>query len=273
MSLADVILRSETLLKKYERYDGGHAGPREKSDDPFDDEYTLLMDKIQDLHLRAEQIALEKNRALKAAMNADLRKTKQLMMEEAVPLLEQLARGGKKGKMPPSMLEERMRKVEEIRALIEDVPDGVHAAGTRRPQRAFNGAASSRAGEITIDSSAMDGRQANADYYKHTEESAAFQAEWQAAKQRQDAQLESIETGLGTLKEIGAAMNEELQRHDVLIDEADDKMDAVTKELQNNNMRLKGLVTKVRKGRNFVIDVILICVLCAIGLYIYNMLK
>lgn len=44
-------------------------------------------------------------------------------------------------------------------------------------------------------------------------------------------------------------------------------------ELANNNMRLKGLVYKVRKGRNFVIDVILICVLCAIGLYIYYMLK
>ena len=40
-------------------------------------------------------------------------------------------------------------------------------------------------------------------------------------------------------------MNEELQRHDILIDEIDTKMDNVTKELQNNNMRLKGLVTKV----------------------------
>lgn len=43
--------------------------------------------------------------------------------------------------------------------------------------------------------------------------------EWAAAKSRQDQQLESIETGLGQLKEIGAAMNEELQRHDVLINE------------------------------------------------------
>lgn len=32
----------------------------------------------------------------------------------------------------------------------------------------------------------------------------------------------------------------------MLIDEAEDKMDAVTKELTNNNMRLKGLVYKVR---------------------------
>lgn len=72
--------------------------------------------------------------------------------------------------------------------------------------------------------------------------------DWQEAKARQDQQLESIEAGLGHLKEIGGAMNEELQRHDVLLNEVDDKMDKVTKELQTNNMRLKGLVTKVRGG-------------------------
>lgn len=65
-------------------------------------------------------------------------------------------------------------------------------------------------------------------------------------------------------------MNEELNRHDVLIDEANTKIDEVTKELQTNNMRLKGLVSKVRSGRNFVIDIILICILLAIGLYIYK---
>lgn len=43
--------------------------------------------------------------------------------------------------------------------------------------------------------------------------------EWDEAKARQDQQLESIETGLGHLKEIGAAMNDELQRHDILINE------------------------------------------------------
>ncbi len=43
--------------------------------------------------------------------------------------------------------------------------------------------------------------------------------EWSEAKARQDQQLESIETGLGHLKEIGAAMNDELQRHDILINE------------------------------------------------------
>jgi hypothetical protein len=150
--------------------------------------------------------------------------------------------------------------------------------------------------------------------------------EWEETKARQDQQLENIETGLGHLKEIGGAMNEELQRHDILLNEVDEKMDKVTKELQTNNMRLKGLVTKVggcgaaggegkarrtpvacwtalhvarrrcpwccssscgwncgshpassplqtRSTRNFIVDVVLICVVLAIGLYLFNFLR
>lgn len=81
----------------------------------------------------------------------------------------------------------------------------------------------------------------------HTSSHARLQ-EWEESKARQDQQLENIETGLGQLKEIGAAMGDELARHDVLINEVDEKMDKVTKELQTNNIRLKGMVTKVRQG-------------------------
>ena len=208
---------------------------------------------------------------------------------------------------------------------------------------------------MTVNPADMDGRYQSADYYTHTDATRAFDQEWQETKARQDQQLDNIETGLGTLKEIGGAMNEELQRHDILIQEVDEKMDKVTKELQTNNMRLKGMVTKVRAGaewggraggcvrllggwggvdgvglwyaaqvcrcgglvcsatgsrpppqshelhsltactcapttspqptpgspallqmrstRNFVVDIVLICVLLAIGLYLYNFLK
>lgn len=44
---------------------------------------------------RADEIAAEKNRALKAALNADLRKTKATLLEQAIPLLEKMARKGK----------------------------------------------------------------------------------------------------------------------------------------------------------------------------------
>ncbi len=40
----------------------------------------------------------------------------------------------------------------------------------------------------------------HADYYTHTDDTRAFQQEFEMAKQRQDKQLENIEKGLGTLK-------------------------------------------------------------------------
>ena len=115
-------------------------------------------------------------------------------------------------------------------------------------------------GEVTVNPVDLDGRYQSADYYTHTDATRAFDQEWQETKARQDQQLDNIETGLGTLKEIGSAMNEELQRHDILIQEVDEKMDKVTKELQTNNMRLKGMVTKVRGWRGCGPGLLLRCV-------------
>ena len=44
---------------------------------------------------RSDEIAAEKNRALKAALNAELRKTKATLLEQAIPLLDKMARKGK----------------------------------------------------------------------------------------------------------------------------------------------------------------------------------
>ena len=91
------------------------------------------------------------------------------------------------------------------------------------------------------------------------------------AQERQDVQLESIERGVNTLKELGMAMGDEVERHDGVIDEIETKMDVVTREIQSNNMKLKVVLTQVRSSRKFFIDLILICILLAVGLYIYNM--
>lgn len=267
MNVTDVLLRSQAIYKKYEKYDT-NAAIREKTDDPFMDELNMVADRVQDLQLRSDEIAGEKNRALKAALNAELRKSKATLLEQAVPLLEKMAKKGKG--LTPEKIQSRQTLVAELRETIEGIADGVQSA--RKPQRAFNGSTPGR-GEVAINAADLDGRYESADYYKHTDETRAFQQEFTDAKQRQDQQLDGIETGLGHLKEIGAAMNEELQRHDILITEIDDKMDKVTKELSTNNMRLKGLVTKMRSTRNFVVDVVLICILLAIGLYLYYFLK
>ncbi|EFN54788.1 hypothetical protein CHLNCDRAFT_134743 [Chlorella variabilis] len=266
-NVTDVLLRGQAIYKKYEKYDT-NAAVREKTDDPFADEFNMVLDKVQDLQLRSDETAQEKNRALKAALNADLRKTKATLLEQAIPLLEKMARKGKG--LTPEMIQARQAQVAELKQTIEEISDGAHSA--RKPQRAFTNSGP-RSGEVTISPMDMDGRYQSKDYYTHTEQTKAFQGEWEETKQRQDQQLEHIETGLGHLKEIGEAMNEELQRHDILINEVDEKMDKVTKELQTNNMRLKGLVTKMRSTRNFVVDIVLICILLAIGLYLYNFLK
>lgn len=51
------------------------------------------------------------------------------------------------------------------------------------------------------------------------------------------------------------------------------QIDKATKDLKTNNLKLKGLVTSMRSGRNFCIDVTLICVLLGIGLYLFTMFK
>ncbi|PSC72240.1 Qc-SNARE SYP7-family [Micractinium conductrix] len=266
-NVTDVLLRSQAIYKKYEKYDT-NAATREKTDDPFMDELNMVADRVQDLQLRSDEIANEKNRALKAALNAELRKTKAMLLEQAIPLLEKMAKKGKG--QTPEKIQARLGLVEELRQSIEAVADGVTSA--RKPQRAFTGSPA-RGGELTINPAEVDGRSGSTDYYKHTDDTRAFQQEWSEAKARQDQQLEGIETGLGHLKEIGAAMNEELQRHDILITEVDEKMDKVTKELQTNNMRLTGLVTKMRSTRNFIVDIVLLCIILAIGLYLYTFLK
>ncbi len=50
-------------------------------------------------------------------------------------------------------------------------------------------------------------------------------------------------------------------------------MDKVTSQLKTNNAKLKGLVHRMRSARNFCVDVILICILLAIGAYIYATFK
>ena len=62
-----------------------------------------------ELPQKAEEIAQEKNRALKAAMNAELRKSKAFLLEDAVPKLEKLVKKGKG--LSTERIQERLQKV------------------------------------------------------------------------------------------------------------------------------------------------------------------
>ncbi|KAL3142916.1 hypothetical protein ABBQ38_003203 [Trebouxia sp. C0009 RCD-2024] len=270
MSLADIVSRTEVIAKKYEKFTGERADRPERSNDPFTDEYTDLVERINTLTLKADEIAVEKNRATKAALNAELRRSKAALLETDVPKLEKLLRKGKN--VTKTVIDDRMAKVKQIRDGIADIPDGVH--GPRKPTRLGGTGRIPAGATASIELSGPDARATNnPGYYQHSAESKALADDWQVAKRKQDLHLDNIEKGLSTLKGIGEAMGETLKTQDVLIDTIDTKMDNVTKELKTNNMKLKGLVESMRSKRNFCIDITLICILLALGLYLYMMFK
>ncbi len=72
--------------------------------------------------------------------------------------------------------------------------------------------------------------------------------EWEYAKVRQDAQLERIERGIGTLGDMAKGMQEELDKQNPVIDDIDTQLNKVTGQLKTNNAKLKGLITQVSCG-------------------------
>lgn len=69
--------------------------------------------------------------------------------------------------------------------------------------------------------------------------------EWEYAKKRQDAQLDRIEKGVGTLGDMAKSMQEELDKQNPIIDDIDTQLNRVTNQLKSNNAKLKGLLTQV----------------------------
>ncbi|KAK9865189.1 hypothetical protein WJX84_002251 [Apatococcus fuscideae] len=269
MSVADLLTRSDLVYKKYEKYLGEKEPKKhEKSLDPFMDEYTSFVERINELNLKAEETANEKNRALKAALNAELRQAKQMLLEQELPKIEKLVRKGKN--VTKEVIDDRTAKIAQLREAITTIADGVH--GTRKPMKI--GALPGTPGKgknIDLAVTNMDARQLDQpDYWKHTAETSAFRQDWEVAKKRQDKALDHIEKGLSTLKGIGEAMGETLTQQGVVLDAIDEKVDQVTKELRTNNLKLKGLLHKMRSSRNFCLDVTIICILLALGLYIYE---
>lgn len=192
------------------------------------------------------------------------RKEKALLQEEVDDLYKMIPSKG----LSAEQLDERRAQYEEVQGEVDKIDDGLGSVArspivrnlTTPSPGGKSGTARELKGSLTYDGA-----------YQHTEESKAFVKEAAVAQERQDLQLESIERGVNTLKELGMAMGDEVNRHDGVIDEIETKMDVVTREIQSNNMKLKVVLTQVRSSRKFFMDLILICILLAVGLYIYNM--
>eukprot|EP00205_Picochlorum_sp_RCC944_P006609 CAMPEP_0182618920 /NCGR_PEP_ID=MMETSP1330-20130603/45842_1 /TAXON_ID=464278 /ORGANISM="Picochlorum sp., Strain RCC944" /LENGTH=271 /DNA_ID=CAMNT_0024839153 /DNA_START=72 /DNA_END=887 /DNA_ORIENTATION=+ len=265
---SEILLTTETILKKYAHYEEDverKQSKRKKSGDLFTDKYFGIHDRCQEVQLRGAANNDEKNRALRAALNAELRKEKALLQEEVNELYKMIPKKG----LSAEQLDERRAQYEEVQGEVDKIDDGLGSVArspvarsltTPSPGGGRSGTVRELKGSLTYDGA-----------YQHTDESKAFVKEAAIAQERQDLQLESIERGVNTLKELGMAMGDEVERHDGVIDEIETKMDVVTREIQSNNMKLKVVLTQVRSSRKFFIDLILICILLAVGLYIYNM--
>lgn len=266
MSVIDILTRVDAICNKYEKYDIDKQKENQISgNDAFVRLYTVVEADIEAAKQKADDAAKEKNRAVVATLNAEIRRTKARLHEE-IPKLQKLAQKKVKGLSKEDIVT-RNDLVSALADKIDSIPDGTNA-GTGRTAAWKT---STTRMEIKIDSSSPGGM--NTEFYEHTEESKQFRQEYETRRAKQDQGLDMISEGLDTLKNMAHDINEELDRQVPLIDEIDTKVDKATSDLKNTNVRLKDTVTKLRSSRNFCIDIILLCIILGIAAYLYNVLK
>ncbi|XRB05457.1 syntaxin of plants SYP7 [Pycnococcus provasolii] len=273
LSPVDIITRADALLGKYEKYTAPNLERNKRSkEDAFGlalDDLRALLDNLRE---KADANKDESNRALVATCNAEIRRSKAKVLETDVPKLQKLAR--KKGKgVTKEMVAERLEQVDDLASQIEAIPDGVSSTSARQASARKN-KGKGKAGNVEIDVDALETQMRdNPAYMEHTEETQAFQDEVDAAKTRQDSQLDDISAGLSTLRTMADDMSEEIAKQNPLALDIEERMDNAESELKNKNKRLKSLVTSVRTSRNFCLDMVLICIVLGIGAYIYSLVK
>ncbi|MCO5550961.1 hypothetical protein L7F22_004456 [Adiantum nelumboides] len=269
MSVIDVLTRVEALCQKYDKYDIDKQRDQQISgNDAFVKLYTVFQKEIAACEQKASDAAIEKNRAVVATLNAEIRRAKAELRNE-LPKLEKLAQRKVKG-LTKEDLDARPDMVLALSEKLDSIPDG-NTMGAAKPSL-WGGKAAANRMEIKIDNANQDDIM-RPEYFSQTEESNQFRQEYEMRRRKQDQGLETISEGLATLKSLAQDINEEMDRQDPLIDEIDTKVDKATSDLKNTNVRLKDTVTKLRSSRNFCIDIILLCVILGIAAYLYNVLK
>jgi len=78
---------------------------------------------------------------------------------------------------------------------------------------------------------------------------------------------------LRTLKDMGHAMSDELNKQAPLMDNIDTKTTDATAELRTANTKLKALLLEMRQPHKLCLDLILLSVLLGIGSYIFTLAK
>ncbi|CAM6023685.1 unnamed protein product [Sphagnum balticum] len=269
MSVIDILTRVDVLCKKYEKYDLDKqwAGADSMSgNDQFLRLYTVVEADIEAAREKSQDAQSEKNRAVVATLNAEVRRSKAALKAE-IPKLEKLA--AKKVKdLSKEEMAARPDLVVALAQKIEDIPDGV-TVGRRGGTW---GRKASNPLEIKLDAMHPDDLM-RPEHYEQTEESLALRQEYEMRRAKQDEGLDIIAAGLTTLKDMAGDINEELDKQMPLIDEVDTKVDRAAADLKNTNIRLKETLTKMRSNRNFCIDLILIVLILGIGGTLYTVVK
>ncbi|XP_019457433.1 PREDICTED: syntaxin-71-like [Lupinus angustifolius] len=265
MSVIDILFRVDSICHKYDKYDiDKQRELNAYGDDAFARLYAAVESTIQQALHKSEIALTENNRAAAAALNAEVRRSKGRLMDE-VPKLRKLANKKVKGLSNEEMAIRR-DLVLALPERIQAIPDGITGAAANQTG---GWAATSSNPQIKFDS---DGN-LDSDYFHQSEQSNQYRQEYEMRKMKQDEGLDIISEGLDTLKNLAHDMNEEMDRQVPLMDEIDTKVDRATADLKNTNVRLKKTLTELRSSRNFCIDIILLCVLLGIVMYIYNQLR
>ncbi|WCJ41055.1 syntaxin of plants 72 [Euphorbia peplus] len=264
MGVIDILFRVDEICKKYDKYDVDKQRDQNSlADDAFAHLYSSVESTIDAAIQKSEAAAMETNRAVAVAMNAEVRRTKARLADD-IPKLKKLAQKKVKGLTK----EEQAIRHDLVLALpdrILAIPDGNMSAQTGG---GWAGSASHQ--NIKFDTSEEN---LNSNFFDQSEESSQFRQEYETRKMKQDQGLDVISEGLETLKNLAHDMNEELDRQVPLIDEIETKVDKATSDLKNTNVRLKETLVQIRSSRNFCIDIILLCVILGIASYLYNALK
>ncbi|CAJ1955992.1 unnamed protein product [Sphenostylis stenocarpa] len=308
MSVIDILFRVDSICQKYDKYDiDKQRELNAYGDDAFARLYAAVESSIQTALNKSETASTETNRAVAAALNAEVRRTKGRLMDE-IPKLRKLAH--KKGtvikehaKVKYDDQTENQFQLTMVKGLtkediavrqdlvlalperIQAIPDGISSS-----IEAAGWTATSSQPHVKFDSEG----QLESEYFQQSEESSQFRQEYEMRRVKQACNISSeegldiISEGLDTLKDLARDMNEELDRQVPLMDEIENKnivmnmyklrgliiqVDRATSDVKNTNVRLKKTLNEIRSSRNFIIDIILICVLLGIVMYLYNALR
>jgi len=155
MSVADILLRLDAIQTKYDKFDPDQNKPEKKEHkEPFENLFQRAEDDLEALLEKEREVQFEKNRAMIATLNAEIRKAKGGLKNDTLPQLEKLAMKRKKGtdkEEAKRLAKERLARIDELADRIDEVADGSNTMSLKQKKKSSNGSQSLRIESINPD--------------------------------------------------------------------------------------------------------------------------